>query len=193
MVRDRAGLAVEEIGAPMDVLWFRAGKRADETESVFARVEPGKMMVTFDRGDYWQCAYVIAKGQYDAVKARGLRRCSTTSRGMAPILKSGIADVKSWDDVKLLTVAINRLKRWTRAGLLCIGDAAHAMSPVGGVGVNLAVQDAVATANLLAAKLANGCPSGGRTGCGAAAAGISGADDAADAGDRPEQPSSARR
>jgi len=158
MVRQRANLEVEEIGAPMDVLWFRAGKGADESESVFARVEAGKMMVTFDRGDYWQCAYVIAKGQYEAVKARGLDAFRDDVIGMVPILKSGISDVKTWDDVKLLTVAINRLKRWTRPGLLCIGDAAHAMSPVGGVGVNLAVQDAVATANLLVAQLATGCP-----------------------------------
>jgi 2-polyprenyl-6-methoxyphenol hydroxylase-like FAD-dependent oxidoreductase len=158
IVRQRADLEVEEIGAPMDVLWFRAGKRASETESVFARVETGKMLVTFDRGDYWQCAYVIAKGQYDAVKARGLDVFRSDVTGMAPILKSGMSDVKTWDDVKPLTVAINRLKRWTLPGLLCIGDAAHAMSPVGGVGVNLAVQDAVATANLLAARLAKGCP-----------------------------------
>jgi 2-polyprenyl-6-methoxyphenol hydroxylase-like FAD-dependent oxidoreductase len=158
LVRERAGLAIEEIGAPMDVLWFRAGKRANETENVFARVDPGSMMVTFDRGDYWQCAYVIAKGQYDAVKARGLPALLADVERMAPILKSGLSDVKSWDDVKLLTVAINRLPRWTRKGLLCIGDAAHAMSPIGGVGVNLAVQDAVATANILAAKLVNGCP-----------------------------------
>jgi 2-polyprenyl-6-methoxyphenol hydroxylase-like FAD-dependent oxidoreductase len=158
LVRERAGLAVEEFGAPMDVLWFRAGKRANETESVFARVDPGSMMVTFDRGDYWQCAYVIAKGQYDAVKARGLPALLDDVARMAPILKTGLSDVKSWDDVKLLTVVINRLTRWTRPGLLCIGDAAHAMSPIGGVGVNLAVQDAVATANLLAEKLVNGCP-----------------------------------
>jgi 2-polyprenyl-6-methoxyphenol hydroxylase-like FAD-dependent oxidoreductase len=143
---------------PMDVLWFRAGKRANENESVFARIDAGKMMVTFDRGEYWQCAYVIAKGQYDAVRARGLDAFRDDVIDMAPILKAGMADVKTWDDVKLLTVAINRLKRWTRPGLLCIGDAAHAMSPVGGVGVNLAVQDAVATANLLAAKLAKGRP-----------------------------------
>ncbi|MBR0813078.1 FAD-dependent oxidoreductase [Bradyrhizobium diazoefficiens] len=158
-VRERAGLAVEEIGAPMDVLWFRAGRKPDETENVFARVEPGKMMITFDRGDYWQCAYVIAKGQFDAVKARGLSALLDDVVRMAPILKSGIAEVKSFDDVKLLTVAINRLARWTRPGLLCIGDAAHAMSPIGGVGVNLAVQDAVATANLLADKMQHGCPS----------------------------------
>jgi len=158
IVRQHAELEVEEIGAPMDVLWFRVGKRADESESVFARVEAGRMMVTFDRGDYWQCAYVIAKGQYDAVRSRGLDAFRGDVADMAPILKSGISDVKTWDDVKLLTVAINRLKRWTRPGLLCIGDAAHAMSPVGGVGVNLAVQDAVATANLLAEKLGHGCP-----------------------------------
>ena len=159
LVRERAGLAIEEVAAPMDVLWFRAGKRANETENVFARVDPGSMMVTFDRGDYWQCAYVIAKGQYEAVKARGLPPLLDDIARLAPILKSGLAGIKSWDDIKLLTVAINRLPRWTRPGLLCIGDAAHAMSPIGGVGVNLAVQDAVATANLLATKLVNGCPS----------------------------------
>ncbi|MGO8911235.1 MAG: FAD-dependent oxidoreductase [Bradyrhizobium sp.] len=159
IVRQCAHLEVDEIGAPMDVLWFRAGKRANESESLFARVEAGKMLVTFDRGEYWQCAYVIAKGQYDSVKARGLDAFRDDVMGMAPILASGIADVKTWDDVKLLTVAINRLRRWTREGLLCIGDAAHAMSPVGGVGVNLAIQDAVATANLLAARLTSGCPS----------------------------------
>jgi 2-polyprenyl-6-methoxyphenol hydroxylase-like FAD-dependent oxidoreductase len=158
-LRERAGLAVEEIGAPMDVLWFRAGRRADETENIFARIEPGKMMITLDRADYWQCAYVIAKGQFEAVKAKGLQALLDDVVRMAPLLKAGISDVKSWDDVKLLTVAINRLKRWTLPGLLCIGDAAHAMSPVGGVGVNLAVQDAVATANLLAAKLTSGLPS----------------------------------
>jgi 2-polyprenyl-6-methoxyphenol hydroxylase-like FAD-dependent oxidoreductase len=155
VVRPSAGLEVEEIGAPMDVLWFRAGKGPNE-ESVFARIEAGQMMVTLDRGTYWQCAYVIPKGQYDAVKARGLDAFRAAVVALAPNIKSGIGDVKSWDDVKLLTVAVNRLKKWTRPGLLCIGDAAHAMSPVGGVGVNIAVQDAVATANLLAAKLARG-------------------------------------
>ncbi|WP_298257331.1 FAD-dependent oxidoreductase [Bradyrhizobium sp.] len=163
-VRESAKLDVDEIGAPMDVLWFRSGRRANETENLFARLETGKMLVTFDRGDYWQCAYVIAKNGFDAVKARGLDAFRNDVVSMAPILAAGMADVKTWDDVKLLTVAINRLKRWTQPGLLCIGDAAHAMSPVGGVGVNLAIQDAVATANLLAAKLITlkadrGCPS----------------------------------
>jgi 2-polyprenyl-6-methoxyphenol hydroxylase-like FAD-dependent oxidoreductase len=162
-VRESAKLEVDEIGAPMDVLWFRAGRRANETENLFARLETGKMLVTFDRGDYWQCAYVIAKNGFDAVKARGLDAFRKDVTGMAPVLAAGMADVKTWDDVKLLTVAINRLKQWTRPGLLCIGDAAHAMSPIGGVGVNLAIQDAVATANLLAAKLVAlktgwGCP-----------------------------------
>src|SRR5579859_1727177 len=114
IVGQRAGLEVTEIGAPMDVLWFRAGRRRGESESLFARLEPGKMLITFDRGDYWQCAYVIAKGQYDAVQARGLDAFRSDVIGMAPLLASGIADVKSWDDVKLLTVAINRLKHWTR-------------------------------------------------------------------------------
>ena len=124
VVRQRANLEVEEIGAPMDVLWFRVGKRGNESERLFARVEPGKMLVTFDRGDYWQCAYVIGKGQYDAVKAGGLDAFRSDVMALAPILTPGIADLKSWDDVKLLMVAINRLKRWTRPGLLCIGDAA---------------------------------------------------------------------
>ena len=157
-VRERAGLQVEDIGAPMDVLWFRAGKAPNETEKIFARVDPGKMMVTFDRGDYWQCAFVIPKGGYEAVKARGLPALLDDIVRMAPVLKTGIADVRSWDDMKLLTVAINQLHKWALPGLLCIGDAAHAMSPMGGVGVNLAVQDAVATANLLAAKLQRGAP-----------------------------------
>jgi 2-polyprenyl-6-methoxyphenol hydroxylase-like FAD-dependent oxidoreductase len=164
VVRPRAGLEVDEMGAPIDVLWFRAGRRPNETENLFARVQSGKMLVTFDRGDYWQCGYVIAKGQFDALKARGVDAFRNEVADMAPVLGPGMADVKTWDDVKLLTVAVNRLERWTKPGLLCIGDSAHAMSPVGGVGVNLAVQDAVATANLLAAKLvalkgSRGCPS----------------------------------
>ncbi|HVV40287.1 MAG TPA: FAD-dependent oxidoreductase [Nitrobacter sp.] len=155
IVRPSANLDVEEIGAPMDVLWFRASKGANE-DSMFARVEAGKMMITLDRRTYWQCAFVIPKGGYDAVKAHGLEAFRAAVVELAPNIRHGIGDVQSWDDVKLLTVAVNRLKTWTRPGLLCIGDAAHAMSPVGGVGVNLAVQDAVATANILATKLMRG-------------------------------------
>lgn len=157
VLRARAGLAIEDIGAPMDVLWFRVRKDGD-SEPVLARIRAGRMMVTLDRGDYWQCAFVIAKGQFEAIRAEGLEAFRRTVIATAPMLAPHIGDIATWDDVKLLTVRIDRLKRWTKPGLLCIGDAAHAMSPVGGVGVNLAVQDAVAAANLLAEKLVHGCP-----------------------------------
>ena len=157
VLRERSGLELEDIGAPIDVLWFRAARGA-ATDSLFARIDSGEMMITFDRGDYWQCAYVIPKGAVEAVRARGLDAFRANVVRMAPPLAEGIAAVRSWDDVKLLTVSINRLRHWSLPGLLCIGDAAHAMSPIGGVGVNLAVQDAVATANLLAARLAAGAP-----------------------------------
>jgi 2-polyprenyl-6-methoxyphenol hydroxylase-like FAD-dependent oxidoreductase len=159
IMREQAGLQVEDIGAPIDVLWFRAGKQSGDSDGVFARLHRGQMMVTIDRDDYWQCAYVIAKGKIDETKARGLEAFRENVASMVPVLRRHIGDVKSWDDVKLLTVRIDRLTRWARPGLLCIGDAAHAMSPVGGVGVNLAVQDAVATANILFDKFENGGPS----------------------------------
>ena len=164
IVRERAGLAVEEIGAPIDVLWFRVGKETDVTDPALLHAEPGKLLVTLDRGDYWQCAFVIPKGTTEAVKAGGLPAFRSTIVEMLPALRDHVDDLKDWDDVKLLTVAINRLKQWSRPGLLCIGDAAHAMSPVGGVGINLAVQDAVATANLLAAKLRKGRPTASELG-----------------------------
>lgn len=156
ILRTQAGLEIEDIGAPIDVLWFRVGKAQGATDGVFARLRTGQMMVTLDRDEYWQCAYVIAKNGIDQVKARGLDHFRANVAEMAPILREHIDDVRSWDDVKLLSVKIDRLRRWALPGLLCIGDAAHAMSPVGGVGVNLAVQDAVAAANLLADKLAAG-------------------------------------
>jgi 2-polyprenyl-6-methoxyphenol hydroxylase-like FAD-dependent oxidoreductase len=158
VVRQRAGLAVEDIGAPIDVLWFRVGKASEPTEPTLLHAEQGRLLVTLDRGDYWQCAYVIPKGGTDAVKAEGLPSFCKTIGDMLPALREHIDDIKDWSDVKLLTVAIDRLKRWSRPGLLCIGDAAHAMSPVGGVGINLAIQDAVATANILAVKLRAGRP-----------------------------------
>ncbi len=149
LMREQAGMSVEDIGAPMDVLWFRIGKPEGTGEGVLGRIQTGQMMIMLDRTDYWQCAYIIAKDQFEAVKARGLDQFRSNIVKLAPITRDHVADVKSWDDVKLLSVKVDRLTHWARPGFLCIGDAAHAMSPVGGVGVNLAVQDAVATANLL--------------------------------------------
>jgi len=159
LMREQAGMVVEDIGAPMDVLWFRAGKPAGTGESVFARIQSGQMMVMLDRGDYWQCAYVIGKDKFEAVKAQGLDAFHANIARLAPVLKDSMADIKSWDDVKLLSVKIDRLAQWAKPGFLCIGDAAHAMSPVGGVGVNLAIQDAVAAANLLFDKFGESGPS----------------------------------
>lgn len=140
------------------MLWFRIGKTVGSGDNLLMHAEQGRMLVTLDRDEYWQCAYVVAKGQFEALKARGLEQFQQDIAATAPALRDRVGDVKSWDDVKLLTVTVDRLKRWTRPGLLCIGDAAHAMSPVGGVGINLAIQDAVATANILATQLVHGCP-----------------------------------
>jgi 2-polyprenyl-6-methoxyphenol hydroxylase-like FAD-dependent oxidoreductase len=155
-VRRAAGLAVQDLGAPIDVLWFRLSKRSDDPGQVLGHLGRGKMVVTIDRNDYWQCAYVIAKGGIDAVHAAGIAAFREAVAEGARFLSDRVGELASFDDVKLLSVSVDRLTRWSRPGLLCIGDAAHAMSPVGGVGVNLAIQDAVATANLLAAKLASG-------------------------------------
>lgn len=156
ITRSCAGLVVEDIGAPIDVLWFRVGRAEQGLAPAFLHAAEGGFLVTIDRGDYWQCAYVIAKGQADAVRARGLDSFRDRIVDIVPALRPHIGDVASWDDVKLLTVTIDRLRQWARPGLLCIGDAAHAMSPVGGIGINLAIADAVATANLLAEKLQRG-------------------------------------
>jgi 2-polyprenyl-6-methoxyphenol hydroxylase-like FAD-dependent oxidoreductase len=152
-VRERAGLIGDDYGAPMDVLWFRLSRKESDTTETFGHVEAGAMMITLDRGDYWQCAYVIAKGGIERVKAEGLDAFRRRVVTMSPFLANRIGEIKGWDDVKLLSVAVDRLRRWWRPGLICIGDAAHAMSPIGGVGVNLAIQDAVAAANRLAAPL----------------------------------------
>jgi len=155
-VRDAAGFKSDEYGAPMDVLWFRLPrKETDETET-FGHIEAGAMMIMLNRGDYWQCAYVIPKGGIDRVQAEGLDAFRKRVVMMSPFLADRAGELKSWDDVKLLTVTVDRLRQWWRPGLLCIGDAAHAMSPIGGVGINLAVQDAVAAANRLAAPLKAG-------------------------------------
>jgi 2-polyprenyl-6-methoxyphenol hydroxylase-like FAD-dependent oxidoreductase len=152
-VRSRAGFEVEDIGAPIDVLWFRISRKPDDATDMFGHIEAGRMMVMLDRGDYWQCAYVIPKGGIERVKAGGLAAFRDAVVAMTPFFKDRIGEIGGWDDVKLLTVAVDRLRTWHKPGLLCIGDAAHAMSPVGGVGINLAVQDAVATANILALPL----------------------------------------
>src|SRR5438093_1037563 len=154
IVRDQAELKVNEFGAPMDVLWFRLSRRPDDGEQTLGRIVKGKMMVTLNRGDYWQCAYLIRKGDYEHIKQRGLEAFCEDVVSVAPFLRDRISELKDWEPIKLLTVKVDRLRKWYRPGLLCIGDAAHAMSPIGGVGINLAIQDAVATANLLAPHLA---------------------------------------
>jgi 2-polyprenyl-6-methoxyphenol hydroxylase-like FAD-dependent oxidoreductase len=155
-VRDKAGLKSDDYGAPMDVLWFRLPKKpTDETET-FGHIETGSMMITLNRGDYWQCAYVIPKGGIDRIKAAGLEAFRQRVVFMSPFLADRVGEITSFDDVKLLSVTVDRLRQWWRPGLICIGDAAHAMSPIGGVGVNIAVQDAVAAANRLAAPLKAG-------------------------------------
>jgi 2-polyprenyl-6-methoxyphenol hydroxylase-like FAD-dependent oxidoreductase len=152
-VRAGAGLPVENLGAPMDVFWMRISRQPSDPGEALGRIEAGRMLVTINRGDYWQCAYLIAKGSAEQVRGRGLAFLRTSVRDLAPWLGDRVAELESWDDVKLLSVSVDRLTRWYRPGLLCIGDAAHAMSPIGGVGINLAVQDAVAAANILLAPL----------------------------------------
>ena len=152
-VRDKAGLKSDDYGAPMDVLWFRLAQKPTDENETFGHIEAGSMLVMLDRGDYWQCAYVIPKGGIERVKAAGLDAFRGRVVELSPFLADRVGELKSWDDVKLLSVTVDRLRQWWRPGLICIGDAAHAMSPIGGVGINLAVQDAVATANRLAAPL----------------------------------------
>jgi len=155
-LRERAGFSVEKMGSPMDVMWFRISRNPDDPAEVVAHVESGRMLVMLNRNDYWQCAYVIAKGTADEVKHAGLDEFRNRVAEISPFLRNRLREIDSWDKVKLLTVEVDRLRRWYRAGLVCIGDAAHAMSPIGGVGINLAVQDAVAAANILAEPLRRG-------------------------------------
>ncbi|HEX3773691.1 MAG TPA: FAD-dependent oxidoreductase [Polyangiaceae bacterium] len=152
-VRELSGLTLRDLGAPIDVLWFRVPCGKTKIEPVLAHVDAGRILVTLDRGDYYQCAYVIAKGEADAIKARGIAAFQADVRAIVPELDEQLGALHSFDDVKLLTVMVNRLEQWSAPGVLCIGDAAHAMSPVGGVGINLAIQDAVAASNLLAEPL----------------------------------------
>src|SRR3954466_5572770 len=152
----RAGFTEREFGVPIDVLWMRISKREDDPEQSFGFFQQGKLLVLIDRGDYWQAGFVIPKGRFDEIKAGGLPRFQSEIVSFAGFLRDRVAELDDWSKINLLTVQINRLRDWCREGLLCSGDSAHAMSPAGGVGINLAIQDAVATVNLLADKLRNG-------------------------------------
>jgi 2-polyprenyl-6-methoxyphenol hydroxylase-like FAD-dependent oxidoreductase len=156
ITRQVAGLEVIESGVPIDVLWFRIPRTTNDPERLFGNFNYGKALVMIPRGDYFQAALVIPKGSLEAIKERGLEDFCASVVQIAPYVGDRVAELKDWDQVKLLTVQINRLRKWYRPGLLCIGDAAHAMSPAGGVGINLAIQDAVATANLLTRGLLTG-------------------------------------
>jgi 2-polyprenyl-6-methoxyphenol hydroxylase-like FAD-dependent oxidoreductase len=153
-VRQAAGLAVEELGAPLDVLWFRLPRRQGDPEESAIRFGSGQLLVLINRGEHWQCGYGIAKGSLDEIRAKGLAQLHRHIAGIAPFVHR-VRELDDWEKIKLLAVRVDRLRRWHRPGLLCIGDAAHAMSPVGGVGINLAIQDAVAAANLLHEPLHN--------------------------------------
>jgi 2-polyprenyl-6-methoxyphenol hydroxylase-like FAD-dependent oxidoreductase len=156
IVQARAGLKRQEFGVPIDVLWMRISKKPDDPQQSFGFFQYGKLLVLLDRGDYWQCGFVIPKGGFAEIKTRGLEQFQNDIVSFAGFLRDRVAELDDWSKIKLLTVQINRLRDWCRDGLLCIGDSAHAMSPAGGVGINLAIQDAVATANLLAGKLRTG-------------------------------------
>lgn len=156
VVRARAGLAVEEFGAPMDVLWFRLSRRSDDPVDPIGRFEQGRIFIMLNRGDYWQCGFVIAKGTHQQLQATGLAAFRESVARLAPFAADRAGELQGWERIRLLTVQVDRMQQWAQPGLLCIGDAAHAMSPVGGVGINLAIQDAVAAANLLAAPLRAG-------------------------------------
>ena len=156
VTRERAGLEVINLGAPMDVLWMQFSLREGDPEQTFGHVEAGRVFVMLDRGDYWQCAFVIPKGRIEEIRQRGLEALREEIAKLSPFLRGRVDELKDWKDVSLLTVTVDRLVKWSVPGLLCIGDAAHAMSPIGGVGINLAIQDAVAAANILGEKLREG-------------------------------------
>ena len=154
VLRERAGLRVDDLGAPMDVLWFRLSRRPGDPHITMGRFDLGRIFVQINREEHWQCGYVIAKGSAEDVRRRGLDAFRASVVALMPFVADRVAEIADWSDVKLLTVKVDRLRDWSRPGLLCIGDAAHAMSPVGGVGINLAIQDAVAAANYLWRPLA---------------------------------------
>ena len=155
MVRKKSHLISESLGAPIDVLWFRLTRKNSDPKQALGRIDFGRMMVMLDRGDYWQCGYLIRKGGFDSIRSKGLDVFRDDIVAMMPVLADRVHELQSWDEIKLLTVMVDRLKQWYLPGLLCIGDSAHAMSPIGGVGINLAIQDAVAAANILKEPLLN--------------------------------------
>ena len=156
IVRDCSALKVEELGAPMDALWMRLSKQPGDPPTAL-RFERGKILVMIDRGEYWQCAFVIRKGGLENTQRKGIQALRDEILEIAPFLGERVPELRDWNDLKLLTVKVDRLQKWYRPGLLCIGDAAHAMSPIGGVGINLAIQDAIAAANILAGPLRERC------------------------------------
>jgi 2-polyprenyl-6-methoxyphenol hydroxylase-like FAD-dependent oxidoreductase len=158
IVREKAGLKIVDIGAPMDVLWMRISRQQSDPQQVLGRIDPGRILVMLDRDEYWQCAFVIPKGTAEEFKMRGIESFREELARLVPYFRDRVGELKSWNDTSLLTVKVDRLETWYKPGLVCIGDAAHAMSPIGGVGINLAVQDAVAAANILAAPLLAGPP-----------------------------------
>jgi 2-polyprenyl-6-methoxyphenol hydroxylase-like FAD-dependent oxidoreductase len=155
-VRERAGLLVENLGAPIDVLWMRLPRRPEDPDQPLGRFDRGRVFVMLFRGDYWQCGFVIPKGGYEVIQEKGIQSFREDIAEIAPFMHDRVSELRDWSDIKLLTVAVDRLQKWYRPGLLCIGDSAHAMSPIGGVGINLAIQDAVATANILAPRFRGG-------------------------------------
>jgi len=156
IVRERAGLQVMDLGAPMDVLWMRVSRSPNDPGQTLGRAAAGRIFIMIDLEEYWQCGYVIPKGAAEETRNQGIGKFREELVNLAPFLKDRVGELRDWNDVSLLTVKVDGLKKWFRPGLLCIGDSAHAMSPVGGVGINLAIQDAVAAANVLAAKLSTG-------------------------------------
>ena len=158
-LREQAGFKVRDLGAPIDVLWMRLPRKPEDANAALGNIGAGYVFVTIERGDYFQCAYVVPKGGYEPIRNQGIEAFRARIAAIAPFMQDRVQALKDWDDVKLLSVRVDRLEQWWKSGLLCIGDAAHAMSPIGGVGINLAIQDAVAAANLLAGPLSRGKPS----------------------------------